>query len=239
MTDLPRPDSTTPAGLMQLPNELLLQILPYCHPTSILQLSRTCRSLHTFLTSRTSSHIWEYARLQIPAIHCKRTSMLPFGVSFTTDVEISIPEKPAEMSEIAFAHLLFEDVCTTCGEPATFTYPELSRRACTACSEANLKILADFVQLHPDANKEIIVGLLRSCSQFPTTSAMTYWKPDFDAVFEEYCKDKTLARNDGVLGWHIRNRGRPDRTFGKVWREWIAAEKAIAEETRLAKTRAP
>lgn len=70
--------------------------------------------LRSILTSQRSRPIWEYARLQIPPIHCKRTSMLPFGVSFTTDVEIGIPELPADksMSEPAYAHLVFEDTCT-------------------------------------------------------------------------------------------------------------------------------
>lgn len=89
---------------------------------------------------------------------------------------------------------------------------------------SSLKSVSDFVQMHPDVNKEIIVGLLRSCSQYPATSAVLYWKTDFDAVFQEYSADKTLARYDGMLGWHLTSRGRPDRTFGKVWRDWIAAE---------------
>lgn len=40
--------------------------------------------------------------------------MFPFGVSFTNEVEVPLPEPLQDMSEPYFAKLMFEEACSVC-----------------------------------------------------------------------------------------------------------------------------
>ncbi|KAK7451279.1 hypothetical protein VKT23_012619 [Stygiomarasmius scandens] len=76
-----------------IPMEILTEIFSYLDTEDILHLSRTCRDLRGILSSITSDFIWRHARCNAP----------------------QLPPLPKDLSEIKYAHLLFDQFCDVCG----------------------------------------------------------------------------------------------------------------------------
>ncbi len=66
-----------------------LQIFAFLHPRDLLNLARTTKDFRAFLMSRNAAKFWERARMQVE----------------------DIPDKPAHLSEPAYANLLFFTHC--------------------------------------------------------------------------------------------------------------------------------
>ena len=69
-------------------------------------------SLRDILLSPTGEAIWSEARVNYPPMKCRKTQMFPFGVSFTKEVEVPLPERFDGLDEPTFASLIFEESCS-------------------------------------------------------------------------------------------------------------------------------
>ncbi|OCH91535.1 hypothetical protein OBBRIDRAFT_792126 [Obba rivulosa] len=81
----------TPQSLLNMPLDIVLEILTYLGPRELLQLARTNKAFRAMLMSRTSQSVWKASRRNA-----------------------SVPERPARLSEPAFAHLLYSNYCHIC-----------------------------------------------------------------------------------------------------------------------------
>ncbi|TFK90033.1 hypothetical protein K466DRAFT_485512 [Polyporus arcularius HHB13444] len=79
-------------GLQEMPKmplDVLFEIFAFLHPRDLLNLARTTKDFRAFLMSRDTAKFWERARMQVE----------------------DIPDKPAHLSEPAYANLLFFTHC--------------------------------------------------------------------------------------------------------------------------------
>ncbi|KAH9986005.1 hypothetical protein BJV74DRAFT_547625 [Russula compacta] len=104
--------------LPTMPLDILYEILGHLHPADLLSLSRVDKAFRDLLMSRHSSFLWKTSYLLIP----------------------DVPTCPSDMSEPAWAHLLFGGAyCYSCGaKPVTKILFSLRRRACKSCMRAHL-----------------------------------------------------------------------------------------------------
>lgn len=108
------------------------QILAYLEPTDLLALARTCKDLRANMMHRSSAHVWRAARLNVE----------------------DLPPCPEDMSEPAYANLLFRTDCHVsvhqpslcfhsssrvqrCSQPATEIVEwDCRARYCSRCDKA-------------------------------------------------------------------------------------------------------
>ena len=106
------------AKLLSLPLDVLATIFTYCHPTSLLQLSRTSHALHSFLTSRGSTSIWVSARKARTFTVTEEDKALVGNDSHYSSIAVGtweLPRCPSYMSEAAYAALLYIEICSVSG----------------------------------------------------------------------------------------------------------------------------
>ncbi|KAI0705067.1 hypothetical protein C8T65DRAFT_830619 [Cerioporus squamosus] len=97
----------------KMPLDILFEIFGFLHPRDLLNLARTTKEFRAFLMSRDAAHFWEKARKQVR----------------------DIPDKPAHLSEPAYANLLFFTHCHNClkGGAHVTAYWEVAARYCASC----------------------------------------------------------------------------------------------------------
>ncbi|KAJ7837706.1 hypothetical protein B0H13DRAFT_2105152 [Mycena leptocephala] len=104
--------------LLDLPLDILLEILKIVHPLDLLYLSRTNKALREFLLDRTSVSIWR-GSLEL--------------------VEGSPPQCPPYTNEVQWTRLLFEEVCHVCCSTLEHDFSfdpiwwEFGARYCSEC----------------------------------------------------------------------------------------------------------
>ncbi|OJT07261.1 hypothetical protein TRAPUB_1890 [Trametes pubescens] len=107
------------AQLLEMPNEIFFMITSYLTPLDMLNLSRSTKRMRDVLSSKAvSRHAWVAARKNIvPAL----------------------PDCPDCISELQYAHVLFEHSCEACDAPrARHALFEIPVRLCKPCLEANV-----------------------------------------------------------------------------------------------------
>ncbi|KAF8655843.1 hypothetical protein AX16_002927 [Volvariella volvacea WC 439] len=98
--------------MLDLPMELLEQVLQFLSPRDLLQLARASKQLHGFLMSESSTHLWEQARRNID----------------------KLPPCPDDMTEPGYASLVFGHRCQVCGRAnVRTTFWNVRVRCCNAC----------------------------------------------------------------------------------------------------------
>ncbi|TFK69652.1 hypothetical protein BDN72DRAFT_897128 [Pluteus cervinus] len=98
--------------LLELPYDILLEVLYQLDPYSLLRLSRASRDLRTFLMARASRHIW-LAVLK----------------------NAGMPECPPGLSEPRYFRLVFDITCLECGvRRAKDVHWEAKTRCCKECA---------------------------------------------------------------------------------------------------------
>ncbi|KAJ7680595.1 hypothetical protein DFH06DRAFT_1163623 [Mycena polygramma] len=111
------------ALLLELPLDVLIEILKVAHPLSLLYLSRTNKTLRQFLLNRNNAFVWRES-LEV--------------------AEGSPPQCPSYTSEIQWTRLLFEEVCHVCHLPLEHDYSfdpiwwEFGARYCSECSSTQV-----------------------------------------------------------------------------------------------------
>ncbi|KAI0077476.1 hypothetical protein K474DRAFT_1661749 [Panus rudis PR-1116 ss-1] len=136
-------------GLQEFPNmplDIVFEVLVRLQPADLLSLSRTSKAFRVLLMSRSAILYWKGARRNVPGL----------------------PECPEDMSEPAYASLVFDTRCQGC--PKTHI-PEpiwqFRRRYCNQCKEANSTPSSETV-----AKLELATGM--SDLVFPLPHAYLY-----------------------------------------------------------------
>ncbi|KAF9645813.1 hypothetical protein BDM02DRAFT_399008 [Thelephora ganbajun] len=115
--------------LPEMPIDILYEIFSLVHPRDLLHISWTAKVLNGFLTSKSSRHVWQ--------------------ASFKTVPENEQPPPcPPEMTEMAYANLVYGQCCMNCSN----THPTIPAwralvRVCGHCVE---EIAIDRVSARPD-----------------------------------------------------------------------------------------
>ncbi|KAI0792958.1 hypothetical protein BC629DRAFT_1287280 [Irpex lacteus] len=79
--------------MLDMPLDVIIEICSYLHPKDLLNLARSSKDLRKFFMSRNSSSAWKAARATV-------TQPLP-----------GLPLCPADLSEPAYANLMFDAYC--------------------------------------------------------------------------------------------------------------------------------
>ncbi|GAA5891484.1 hypothetical protein JCM6882_004487 [Rhodosporidiobolus microsporus] len=114
--------------LKTMPMDLLVEIFSYLLPSELLALSRTSKPYRQLLTSKQSKPIWRRSRRLI-----------------------EMPDLEADdMSEMAYAQLVFDKICEVCSKGRTGR-PDyyLRLRLCSDCSKDNYLKLSTLHKTHP------------------------------------------------------------------------------------------
>ncbi|KAI9568846.1 hypothetical protein HD554DRAFT_678596 [Boletus coccyginus] len=109
-----------PGQLCQLNLDVLFLIAEYIHPTDLLSLARTCKSLRELLMDKSSTFVWKTARSQVK----------------------SLPDCPADLTEPEYANLIFYARCHGCGKYTITILCRVRRRYCPGCRIRGLRILS-------------------------------------------------------------------------------------------------
>ncbi|KAI0072231.1 hypothetical protein K474DRAFT_420107 [Panus rudis PR-1116 ss-1] len=115
--------------LPKMPLDILLEIFSHVHPMDLLNLARTSQAFRRFLLSRTeASLLWRAARANVP----------------------ELPNIPDNISEPAFANLLFDPHCHSCLKPVTSEPIWIFRkRYCKDCKLSNIELMHDVIMSDP------------------------------------------------------------------------------------------
>ncbi|TFK56746.1 hypothetical protein OE88DRAFT_1803408 [Heliocybe sulcata] len=118
--------------LPEMPLDILFEILELLHPSDLLRLSRTSKSLRACLLNPTAVTVWKRARGNVEGL----------------------PDCPPNLTEPRYAHLLFEHTCNFCGTSGiTDVLWECWVRSCYKCIEKNF-IGEEEVDLELPLNKD-------------------------------------------------------------------------------------
>ncbi|KAH9019534.1 hypothetical protein EDB84DRAFT_1275725 [Lactarius hengduanensis] len=150
--------------MLSLPLDVLFGIFSELLPMDLLNLARTSNTLRQVLMSRKSTSVWIAARRNAGAT--------------------VVPEPPEDMSEPAWAQLLFgPPVCSQCSARNIHRVDfALRRRLCTVCRKRNLIFSIKFRSQCPDL-KESVMDLLPytkigGWAHGHASNSRFYWKPD-------------------------------------------------------------
>ncbi|PIL35919.1 hypothetical protein GSI_01579 [Ganoderma sinense ZZ0214-1] len=125
-------------GLKDMPNmplDILIEIFGHMHPRDLLSLARTTKDFRTFLMSRDAAPFWKAARQQVEGL----------------------PECPEDLSEPAFANLVFFPYCHECLKPnVKSTLWEFLVRYCPSCKQT--QITNDYYEIRTLADAVILTG---------------------------------------------------------------------------------
>ncbi|KAG8908297.1 hypothetical protein FRB99_007831 [Tulasnella sp. 403] len=104
-------------GLMRMPVDVFAEVCGYLKPIDLLHLARSSKRLREILMSKESKPLW-----------CRSRSLLN-----------ALPDCPEDLSEPAYASLMFENGCQMCGNSGTRkTLYTLRVRYCKSCCLAAL-----------------------------------------------------------------------------------------------------
>ncbi|KDR77405.1 hypothetical protein GALMADRAFT_224794 [Galerina marginata CBS 339.88] len=188
----------------ELPVELILEIFSWATPRSLLNLSRTTKSWHSLLTSRSSIPLWKTARSNLD----------------------DFPDIPDDLNELQYANLAFGTTCSFCFKTYRNTrvvwVPRL--RTCGRCLKSRF-MLEEVLEKNPIRYSAHLNPLIT----FPSFSVKTrgrdqefttsYYPIDFcDSLQEEF--EQTRNPNMWALVyWRMRwIRVRQAETFA-LWCE--------------------
>ncbi|KAI9461907.1 hypothetical protein BJY52DRAFT_164408 [Lactarius psammicola] len=151
-------------NMLSLPLDVLFVIFSGLLPMDLLNLARTSNTLRQVLMSRKSMSVWIGARRNAGATE--------------------VPEPPEDMSEPAWAQLLFGPaICSQCSARNIHRVDfALRRRLCTVCRKRNLVFSIKFRSQCPDL-KESVMDLLPytkigGWAHGHASNSRFYWKPD-------------------------------------------------------------
>ncbi|KDQ49470.1 hypothetical protein JAAARDRAFT_212227, partial [Jaapia argillacea MUCL 33604] len=150
-------------GLSMLPHaplDILFEIFGHLTLKDLLSLSRTNKLLRKTLLSRSSLGVWKNTRLVA-----------------------EVPDGPEEMSEPAWAELLFGTTCQNCGEKCVTTVDfAIRRRCCSDCRKEHIVCAGLFERKFPNLNpvimKLIPFASIGGWAQGYSPSSRFFWDAD-------------------------------------------------------------
>ncbi|KAJ7608604.1 hypothetical protein DFH06DRAFT_191327 [Mycena polygramma] len=205
------------ASLAWLPQDILAEICWYLGPQELYSLSRTCRSIRLFLTSRSNAGpIWREA----------------FQDAVADD---SLPHCPFTQCELRWAHLLFGGFCSACfvdfGDPVpgVGVLWKFNARYCDSCFPSHFqKRLPHKLEKHLPRHEW---GTLFPSIPHPSTETPLYWSNDIKSFTKEYSSSPLAERDDCIA----RRRYRTDATnlHAQFCMNWESAIPRVEPQPRL------
>ncbi|KAI0768946.1 hypothetical protein BC629DRAFT_808024 [Irpex lacteus] len=102
--------------MLDMPLDVVLEICSHLLPRDLLHLARTSKALRAFFMSRSSQSMWKSACANVPGL----------------------PPCPSDLSEPAYANLVFDAHCHDCMKKnCNHIYPTLRIRLCKSCRESS------------------------------------------------------------------------------------------------------
>ncbi|KAJ3557330.1 hypothetical protein NM688_g1532 [Phlebia brevispora] len=119
-------------SLPTMPLDILAEIMSHLQPPDILNMSRANKTFRRFLMTRSSEFIWRRARENVPGL----------------------PPCPEDLSEPAYANLVFDTHCHECLSSGVKTvFWEFRVRYCPSCRKQKFMCQSAVVQKHPILSK--------------------------------------------------------------------------------------
>ncbi|GAA5903684.1 hypothetical protein JCM8208_003659 [Rhodotorula glutinis] len=207
--------------LLKLPFDLVAEICSHLNGGDLLQLSRTCETLHEFLLGPQSSSIWAASRLR---------RNLPL---------------PDDTTEQQLASLLHDNTCFESGDDTTYpTNLFLRCHVCYSCEKKLVilkgsKIRNNLVGLHPQARHcvRFSPGNASVAKPQPEYLARDLWAASavlFDLAEQDDRAKKALkasSRSKRAKG-HVDTAGDPDKldTYLEEKKEWVKKEQEMSKK---------
>ncbi|KAF9464012.1 hypothetical protein BDZ94DRAFT_532928 [Collybia nuda] len=160
--------------LLDMPLDILFEILGMLAPKDLVNLTRTSKSLRQTLMTRNAITVWKTARNIL-----------------------GIPDCPSDFSEPKWAVLISGSTCQNCGAKSVHKVDfYLRRRVCTRCKKNNLIVTSKFAKECPTLDPIILnftpytnVG---GWAHGHASGSRFYWKADIEYVAREW---ETLQKN--------------------------------------------
>ncbi|KAK7063931.1 F-box domain-containing protein [Favolaschia claudopus] len=154
------------AGLLNIPLDILFEILGNLHPLDLLRLSRTSKDFRQLLMQKSSRHIW-------------RSSLN------TVD---GMPPCPPNMNEPQWISLAFDAVCQVCHKIARKVDWGLFIRICGKCAKSSLQhhFLGIGMGLVSGSTSVDFSKLIPSRPDHHKPFNIVYFPPAFESVKKEY-----------------------------------------------------
>ncbi|KAI0372952.1 hypothetical protein BV20DRAFT_963395 [Pilatotrama ljubarskyi] len=145
--------------LVDMPLDILFEVFGHLNPYDLVQLSRTTKALRNILMRRSAITIWRNARRNVE----------------------DLPDCPPDLTEPAYANLLFDHHCHFCVKARVMTVLWTSRsRACKPCLKAHFTPLFDVLVAAAEHLPPGPHQLIKTSSMVPM----------------EYLNNKLYVRND-------------------------------------------
>ncbi|KAF9042846.1 hypothetical protein BDZ89DRAFT_1009202 [Hymenopellis radicata] len=156
--------------LTETPLDVLLEIFSYLEPLDLLRMSRTTKALRSLLMGKSSSSVWERARLRMKGL----------------------PPMLDGMSEPEYANLLFDSHCHNCAKGNTkYVQWQIRMRLCRECLDGGTIMVSQHV-LRNDYKDRLVPPpeeLLRITPSFThsrrTVFLQFYDRDSYDSLVEE------------------------------------------------------
>ncbi|KZT30909.1 hypothetical protein NEOLEDRAFT_45258 [Neolentinus lepideus HHB14362 ss-1] len=162
--------------LPEMPLDILFEIFELLHPSDLLRLSRTSKSLRSCLLNPSATTVWKRTRGNVEGI----------------------PECPPNLTESQYAHLIFEHVCHFCGTSGiTDVLWECWVRSCHKCIDKNF-ISQEEVDLELPMSKDH--DMLRFIwDPRPRQYDRLYLKSEVIALSKKFSAAKSKADTDALI----------------------------------------
>ncbi|KAI0301009.1 hypothetical protein B0F90DRAFT_372221 [Multifurca ochricompacta] len=159
--------------------DILYEIFGHLPPSDLLSLSRVNKAFRHVLMSRRSLFLWKASFALIP----------------------DVPGCPEDMSEPAWAHLLFGGAyCYSCGaKPVTKILFSLRRRACKSCMRTHLLCASFLPKDFREMFSSIIVNSGSNFHQLRPWCTEHLWDEDVKAFHSEICAIEPRVLGTGSI----------------------------------------
>ncbi|KAI0781339.1 hypothetical protein BD413DRAFT_608499 [Trametes elegans] len=212
-------------GFMDIPMDIFLEITAHLLPMDILNLSRVSHRLRDVLLSKDSRAVWATAR---------------------RNVVPPLPDCPPCISEVTYAHCIFELRCEACNIPCSKNIcPAVPVRLCGRCAEANIVYAAQQERKIGPKTKRVLRLVPKAETESAGSSPMTelqdldglYYAPELNAVYKEYSalyKERDKDEGKALQEFELRRKAETleRREFAEAVFAWIAdaAEEKLKTE---------
>ncbi|KAF9227553.1 hypothetical protein BS17DRAFT_391696 [Gyrodon lividus] len=197
-----QPSGSGKSWLVDIPLEVLMEILQLLEPLDLLHLSRTSNGLRAFFLNRNKS--------------------LPFWKTTIRNVK-GLPPCPEYITEPAYTYLAFVPLCHGCLAPCDTIKWELRLRCCRGCLSAMTTSISSMSRQnehqrlpHPIDPREVFI---------PSTT-MEYTEDEYDLGIDLAHFEPTYSRSD----WQAWEEGR--KQSGVPLTEYVKHQKALSQRVK-------
>ncbi|KAI0698460.1 hypothetical protein BC835DRAFT_653701 [Cytidiella melzeri] len=152
-------------GMLDMPLDVILEICSHLHPKDLLNLARTTKDLRKFFMGRNSLTFWKAAQLNIP----------------------DLPPCPTDLTEPAYANLMFDAHCHNCGgNKCHHIYWRYRVRLCKRCRQGSTAKATAYVitELEELIAPREIGDVIPPFEDRSHTIYCQYYQPEIDRLLE-------------------------------------------------------